>query len=411
MAITLTGTPAITREGETVNLFTASNKLLFEFTAGASEASLQVQVQDASSGVLGTLKTVPFNSDSTLTIDAGFILRNQLNNDDDSDNARGSNDFSGVGSTAPFKLAYRVGGTGSYTVLSTLYQAVRGVRQYGSTYGASVADYTPLMTGTTVDYTGKFLTLFENPVLFWYADGTPATSADVSVFQSQLAFPMRLADYTVIQILRAIWRNKAGTSSNTQSYVDAGTNTAIITFAIPEAESAFEWDTVGITVGTNNGAGNLGNTAIDTITFQIQRVCNNPTALKWINSLGAWEVWVFEGRTPYSLDTDSLGGEYGIYQADISTATESRRYLNKSARKSVSLFADNLLLDQVRAISEIVTSPHVIMYVGDLVGGTDFTDWEGVTIDAGSFRVEDTYDKRHKISIDVNMIDILTISN
>ena len=410
MAITLTGTPAITREGETVNLFTASNKLLFEFTAGASEASLQVQVQDASSGVLGTLKTVPFNSDSTLTIDAGFILRNQLNNDDDSDNARGSNDFSGIGSTAPFKLAYRVGGTGSYTVLSTLYQAVRGVRQYGSTYGASVADYTPLMTGTTVDYTGKFLTLFENPVLFWYADGTPATSADVSAFQSQLAFPMRLADYTVIQILRARWYTGA-TLSATDEYVDAGTNTAIITFAIPEAETAYQYSTVAIDVGTNDGGGSLASVAVDTITFQIQRVCNNPTALKWINSLGAWEVWVFEGRTPYSLDTDSLGGEYGIYQADISTATESRRYLNKSARKSVSLFADNLLLDQVRAISEIVTSPHVIMYVGDLVGGTDFTDWEGVTIDAGSFRVEDTYDKRHKISLDVNMIDILTISN
>ena len=409
MAITLTDTPAIPREGVTVRIFASSNKLLFEFTADAGETSLQVQLQDDLSNVLGTLKTLPFASDSTLSVDVGFIARAQLNNDDDSDNTRGSVGF-GSGTSTSFVIAYRVAGTGAYTVLDT-YRAIRGVRQYGSTYGACVVDYTALMTGTTVDYTGKFLTLFENPVLFWYADGTPASDADVSVFQSQLAFPLRTANFTVIQVIRAIWRSSDGVTTSTQSYVDAGTSSRVITLPVPEAERAYEWATVDVTVGTNDGAGNIGDIAIDTITFQIQRACNNPTALKWINSLGAWECWVFEGRAPATLDTDSLGGEYGIYQADISTATESRRYLNKSARKSVSLFADNLLLDQVRAIAEIVTSPHVIMYVGDLVGGTDFTEWEGVTIDSGSFRVEDTYDKRHKISIDVNMIDILTISN
>ena len=409
MAITLTDTPAIPREGVTVRIFASSNKLLFEFTADAGETSLQVQLQDDLSNVLGTLKTLPFASDSTLSVDVGFIARAQLNNDDDSDNTRGSVGF-GSGTSTSFVIAYRVAGTGAYTVLDT-YRAIRGVRQYGSTYGAGVVDYTALMTGTTVDYTGKFLTLFENPVLFWYADGTPASDADVSVFQSQLAFPLRTANFTVIQVIRAIWRSSDGVTTSTQSYVDAGTSSRVITLPVPEAERAYEWATVDVTVGTNNGAGNIGDIAIDTITFQIQRACNNPTALKWINSLGAWECWVFEGRAPATLDTDSLGGEYGIYQADISTATESRRYLNKSARKSVSLFADNLLLDQVKALAEIVTSPHVIMYVGELVGGTDFTEWEGVTIDAGSFRVEDTYDKRHKISLDVNMIDTLTISN
>jgi hypothetical protein len=408
MAITLTGTPAKVREGDTVNVFTASNKLLFEFTAGAGETSLQVQVQDDASNVLGTLKTLPFSTANTLTVDVGFILRNQLNNDDDSSNLMGLLASTGTGSTKPFKIAYRVAGTGAYTVLSTTYQAIRGVRQNGSTYGATIAEYVPIFTGTTIDFTGQWLTRFETPVLFWWSDRANPTTAQASFWQCQTAFATQAGDIGKIDTIRQLNYSGATLLDTTDSVIT--TTTPVTTFGIDDVQEKIAYTHTVISAGINAGAG-VVNTAIEPITFEIRRACKNPTALKWLNTLGTWETWVFEGRTPYNIETDSQGGEYGIYQADISTAAETRRYLSKNAFKTVSVFADNLTLDQVRAISEIYYSPHVIMFVGELVAGATFDDWQGATIDTGSFAVEDTYNSKHKISFDIKMIDILTISN
>ena len=78
MAITLTDSPEETREGETIRFFSAHNPLLFEFTAGAGETSLQVKVTTPAPVDLGVIKTLPFASDGTLLVDVAYIVRSQL---------------------------------------------------------------------------------------------------------------------------------------------------------------------------------------------------------------------------------------------------------------------------------------------------------------------------------------------
>ena len=411
MAITLTGNPTATRESTTMSILSAHNPLLFEFTAGAGETSLQVQVTNTVGTEIGTFKTLPFASDNTLTIDVSSIVKSQLSNDDNSENTRTATGFDG-GSAFGFKLKYRVGGTGSYTSIGNTYYGANAVRQIGSTYDATLAEYTAILSGSPkgVDFTGKFLTLFDNPVLFWYADVLdPSANSEVSVWQSQLAFPLALADYTDVDTIRAQWYRQGSLISTTAS-VDAGTTTPIITFAIPTAERCYSYTDVVIDVGIGNGGGGMGTPSIDAITFEIRRACNNPTAIKWLNSLGAWECWVFEGRTPRTIDTAG-SGEYGIFPATLSTATETRRYFSKDRRQSLSVSADNLTTNQVIAISEIATSPNVVLFVGALTAGTSFEDWHGVTVDAGSFDFYDDYNQKHKIAFTVNLPDEFTISN
>jgi hypothetical protein len=406
MAITLTSTPASTREGETINVFAGNNPLFFEFTADAGETSLQVQVQTTAGAELGTLPTLPFWTGGTLDVDVAYILRNSLSNNDNTDNSRGVITTTGTGSAIAFKLAYRVGGTGSYTVLSTTYNAVNAVRQMGSTYGATLAEYVPLFTGTTIDFTGKFLTLFENPVLFWWSDIANPTDTQASFWSVQTAFATRTADIGKIDAIGQDNYNGATLEDSTLSTIT--TTTTVTTAKINLIQEKIEYTSTVISAGINS-LGTL-DTAIAPLTFEIRRACQNPKAIKWFNTLGTWETWVFEGRSATTLETES-SGEYGIYNKNIATATETRRNFSKTARKVMSLQADNLLLDQVLALEEIFYSPNVLLYTGPLTNGIAFEDWQGVTVSGGSSTSADTYNKRHKISFDINLVDIQTISN
>jgi hypothetical protein len=258
-----------------------------------------------------------------------------------------------------------------------------------------------------VDFTGKWLTLFTNPVLFWYSDvATPSSASDVSVWYSQLAFPLAVADFTVIDHIRARWY-AGGSLIATDNDDDAGTSSNVITASVPNAEE-YVWQANEVIVDAGLGTGSpatMGTVAVDPITFEVRRACNNPIAIKWLNSLGAWECWVFDGQSPRVQAVDSDSGQYGVEVRNVKTTTETRRYFSKMAQDELTLTAEHLKLDQIKALEEIATSPNVLIYAGALTAGTAFDTWHGVTVEPGTFSTYDTYFKRYTFEVTVRLVD------
>lgn len=418
MAITLTDTPAETREGVTVNTFSAHNPLLFEFTTSGSpiDTSVQVQVLDgAGSTVLGTLKNLPFNSDNTVLIDLAYPLRDAFMHNNLVDDSRlQSGDKTNADIADRFTLKYRANGTGSYTSIGDTYTAVDAVRQLGSTFGVTLAEYWPLITASpfAIDYTGAFLTLFDNPVLFWYSDvANPTTASQVSVWQLGLTFLVPIDAFGFIDGLLQEWIDSEGNVVDGDLYSLGALTANSFIVGIQEAESfLIGAEQLTIQVGVSGSGGVISDPLTETKTVKIRRACNNPIAIRWQNSLGGFDTWVFEGRTPRELQVDGVG-PYGIFPTDIKTATETRRQGRKRVNEVLSVSAENLSLNEVKALQEIAYAPSVWLFVGDLTAGTAFDDWQGITVEPENFDLYDTYDSRHKIEFSFTLSEIYTVKN
>lgn len=371
MAVTLTSAPS----GD--YLTTGKKNILnFLFNASASETWLQLRINDGTTDY--ELIPVPFVG-GVATVDLCPYLSALLSNDDTTVNSR----LSVVGDypTVDVTLEQRNSGSGTYASIGSIYTAVNAARQTGES--PNLDDYQATADGSgNITSEGSFLTLRDRPKVFWYSDSqTPTTASDVSAWSQQIGFLNPYSDpLRSLNVQRRYY--KGGTLEATVNST-AGYNEEVFIYALNNLNNVFNADRLELEITDVT----TGDTIVDKV-FDVVRACSNPIAVKWLNTLGVFETYVFEGNAPTTADIND-NGVFNIPVTSLATTTELSRPIENVRNDEIEVFADNLTYNEAEALQEIYTSPIVLLYVGNLENNIAFDKWQGVLASGDS-----TLDKR-----------------
>lgn len=411
MALILISTPA-------TGVLTAFNRLDFEFLAGASEVWMQLKIVDQDAVTIVETKATPFQAGGRQTIDVAPYLRSYLQANgflnDNSNNALSPSPGGVTEIDLSFTLEYKTDVTGTYTSFGISYNYWLAVRNIVDEFqGVKVISPSPNLTefnategtGGTVTAQGKYLTKLSRRKLYYYSPVANVTgSADIVVFQQQNVYYLE-APFTDIDFEVTFFLN--GNPQISQSNPAAGSFQAGYH---PTWLTGNVWQYDYLIVEITSNTGNPVPDTIMSTRFDIVRLCGNFVVVKYLNAFGCLETFSFDGRTPRSNDFETTD-EYGKYPSDLSTATSTGRKLQTRQFPELSVFKDQLTLEEAKAIEDLFTSPLVLLYVGDLTPGADADEWVEVVVADGSIEGYDTYDTKHSVSATLKLNERYTLSN
>jgi len=101
--------------------------------------------------------------------------------------------------------------------------------------------------------------------------------------------------------------------------------------------------------------------------LNIGEACENPFYIKWRNTFGAWDYWLFDVKQVHSISTREIG-DFAPYFADIETQDRTRELLQKEAVETVKVGADDLTIGEMLGLQQILYSPRVYW----------LKEWDGV---------------------------------
>lgn len=125
------------------------------------------------------------------------------------------------------------------------------------------------------------------------------------------------------------------------------------------------------------------NDLTQTITVKVGTVCRNPFYVRWVNTLGGHEFFMFSISQVHSLDTEELG-RAGIYVEDVASAEATAKVLGMKARPRVSVIAEGITTNEAQAMQDLRYSPHVHYW------NKDTQKWVRLLAVPGSFVSYDT---------------------
>lgn len=261
----------------------------------------------------------------------------------------------------------------------------------GAQYDSNLYQYVP-----DLDPVGKFLTNFEKPSWF-------------------IGYPFDLS---------FIWPETLDTGTLYRRQVSGGLTNQDALTTLPNAINRMQLgqylngSTIDVTLRIENDSanGNLVNpgyvnsgyvggvqkiVAADPVTEVltvdvVDRCFNNPIYLCWINELGGWDYWLFEGGQAFAINS-SNAKEYERALFDLSESEGRVFTVNKQAAEVVRLAAANVTEQQANGISGIFSSPRI--YEMQLDGTRKV-----VTIDTGSQNYKDTTSLRNRHDIEFNIV-------
>jgi hypothetical protein len=420
MAISITSTPAKTRLGYSSKWVACNNPVLFTFTSSGSPADEFIQVAlyeaDGTTQIV-ELKRIPIPLSDEVVVDFQAFLQSEVSNSDDSLITSSNIENDAPNQYKVFRVGYRTTTAGAYTVDSTEYIAINAVRQAGSEFGQNMADYLysiDFASPASLTFSGKFLTEFDTMPLFWYSPVLNPSVSEVTYFYFTLAF--MLTDEVVT--------NETGFTVSTYFKDSTGTTQKTVTklnnFASPPAQSlqfinygsgasnnAYSFNELGVEIETNSTLFKI----IEEFTIKPIRVCNNPTAIKWKNDLGGWDLWVFEGNSPVSVGIET-SDVYTVPYGDLQSLTQINRSYQKRRTPLKSVSADSLTLNEVKALSKMLSSPNVLYCTDDLsVAGTTASTWVSVNVLDGDFQLFDRRLNTYRLELEFELLEEFTISN
>ena len=421
MAISITGTPAKTKEGYSSKWIACNNPVAFAFSTTGSPLDDFIQVALYSEDGLTQLvelKRIPFPTSESVTVDFQAFLQSLVSNDNDSLTTQSTSETDKTNQYKVFRIGYRTTTDGSYTVDSTEYIALNAVRQAGAPFGQNMADYLYSVdyigSPMSLDFSGQFLTEF-SPMPLFYSGAIPnPDNSQINYYFPTLAFI----------ITDEFASNETGYNVVTKFYDSSGTLITTITdteaFGSPSSQKVCFinlgnqsgvtdelFDTITVSIeGTTSGF-----VLIPELTYKLTEACNNPTALKWKNDLGGWDTFVFEGNSPVSVDIE-ISDTYATNYSDITNLTEVNRQFQKRRLPTQSVTADSLTLNEAQTLSKMLSSPHVLTCIDDLTqASTTAENWVTVNVLDGNFLIFDKRLNTYRTEIEFELLEEFTISN
>jgi len=126
----------------------------------------------------------------------------------------------------------------------------------------------------------------------------------------------------------------------------------------------------------------------------------NTFYMRWLNSLGGWDYFLFENKI-YEGDKVDSQGQYETYFDSISAITDFQNYVGKRTTPVVRVGCDFVDENIAKGLRSLKSSPKVYWYNQEL------SKWIGVLVDTGSFAYRTTRDNYSKVEFSVNLPRLL----
>ena len=135
-------------------------------------------------------------------------------------------------------------------------------------------------------------------------------------------------------------------------------------------------------------------TEIKTVCVHSGNYCR-PVCLKWLNTLGSWDVWVFEYNQEKGLAVQSPSLYRPTFQ-DLSLQEGIVETLSKTANHTWTLFSENIIGENLDGFKDLLISPKVYRVVP-----INDSSWKQYVVQdqTGSFRMYETKNNQFNISL------------
>ena len=165
----------------------------------------------------------------------------------------------------------------------------------------------------------------------------------------------------------------------------------------------------------NNGNGSLGlvdNFAIsngynritvneNSIDFeQITKRCEGHY-LKWLNSFGGWNYWLFNkgNDTLTTKDTGIINNDY----EDVVDSISPYVAIGKTSENNITIVQENITPEEFSILRDLLDSPKVYLYTGTYNEIAVANDWLEVTIKSGAFRASNAREKMTSLNLNIDL--------
>jgi hypothetical protein len=247
-----------------------------------------------------------------------------------------------------YVLKYREAYTGltppSLTALDSVL-AIRAKRQLLSNGGSNMKDL--LLKD---DRTGKLLTLFETPLMWngWRRKAAFIIDSNAGTRLSETTINLSDDYYTANKVF--------ATNEDTDSYTLASSEGVQVWTMVADISQ-------GIYRMISIEGDSSGDDLLEAVYYKQLSEARNPICIEWLNSLGGYDQHVFELNQEFREEAE----DSEIYQLPINDNIETvNNILSKRAAGNtqfINMVAENLTIDQIRALHEIKSSDDVRLWL------------------------------------------------
>lgn len=138
--------------------------------------------------------------------------------------------------------------------------------------------------------------------------------------------------------------------------------------------------------------------------FQLNKItdhCPNGIYLKWINSFGGWNYWLFS-KGQEQLKTKSLGAlnnDFDNLEDTISPLVS----LGKESEISIKVREQRIKAYDKELLSDLLDSAKVYMFTGVPFSKNTFNDWIEVNLSAGTFVLENPRSDLYRLDLTIEL--------
>lgn len=123
----------------------------------------------------------------------------------------------------------------------------------------------------------------------------------------------------------------------------------------------------------------------------IEQSCNT-FFVKWLNTLGGWDYWLFEGKIYEGYKVEN-GNNYESYFDNISDTKDFENVTFKNVSPAVQVGSNTLTRNEAEGLKVLPTSPKIYWYNEEL------SKWIGVRVEPGTFNLRSTKEDYFNIEL------------
>jgi hypothetical protein len=123
--------------------------------------------------------------------------------------------------------------------------------------------------------------------------------------------------------------------------------------------------------------------------------------LKWLNSFGGWNYWLFNKGND-TLTTKDLGTINNDYN-DIVDTISPNISIGKTSENNLTVVQENITPDELLVLNDLLETPKVYLFTGVQGQLVQPNDWLEVSIKTGSFRITNAREKMTNLSLNIDL--------
>ena len=123
--------------------------------------------------------------------------------------------------------------------------------------------------------------------------------------------------------------------------------------------------------------------------------------LKWLNSFGGWNYWLFNqgNNTITTKDLGTINNDY----SDVVDTISPNIAIGKTSESNITVVQENITPDELLILNDLLESPKVYLFTGVPNEIAIPNDWLEVTIKAGSFRITNAREKMTSLTLSIDL--------